>query len=157
MALTTDQVWRAVERASDAVLGHATPDGAPRTSGVVYRAHGRRLYVAVDATSWKARHIARDARVSVTVLVRRGGLFALMFPIPPATATFHGTAVVRAPDDPAMADRLDALGPLLPPHDRSGLAVLEITPEGDFLTYGIGVPLMRMRVPEEARGKVAVR
>ena len=27
-----------------------------------------------------------------------------------------------------------------------------VTPSGDFVTYGIGVPLIRMRDPEEANG-----
>jgi hypothetical protein len=39
---------------------------------------------------------------------------SLLAPIPPATITFHGAAIV---------------------------------PGGDFLTYGVGVPLMKMRDP----------
>ena len=45
--------------------------------------------------SWKARHVAASGRVAVTVPVRRGGLLSLLFPIPPATVSFHGTAVVH--------------------------------------------------------------
>ncbi len=46
-----------------------TPAGEPRSSGVVYRTLGRRLYVAVAPDSWKARHVAVDGRVSLTVPV----------------------------------------------------------------------------------------
>ena len=45
--LTLEQVWRALGRASFAVLGYVTPDGEPRSSGVVYQVADRRLYVAV--------------------------------------------------------------------------------------------------------------
>src|SRR6266540_114942 len=62
--LTTEQVWSRAAKASFAVLGHVTPAGEPRSSGVVYKTVGRRLYVAVAPDSWKARHIAasRPAR-----------------------------------------------------------------------------------------------
>jgi hypothetical protein len=39
---------------------------------------------------------------------------------------------------------------------RENLCVIEVTPEKDFLTYGVGVPLMKMRDPEEARGRAPV-
>lgn len=34
--------------------------------------------------------------------------------------------------------------------------VIEVTPQRDFITYGVGMPLMQMRFPEKARGRVAV-
>ena len=34
--------------------------------------------------------------------------------------------------------------------------LIEITPVKDFVTYGIGVPLMQMRDPKLARGRVPV-
>ena len=108
--LTSDQVWRALTRASFAVVSYVTPAGEPRSSGVVYAADGRRLYVAVAAGSWKARHIAASGRVAVTVPVRRGGLLALLFPIPPATISFHG-AGRRHQGQPAPPGR---------PHARHG-------------------------------------
>ena len=154
--MSTDQVWNAIVRAADAVLGHVTPDGAPRTSGVVYRSIDRRIYVAVDPGSWKARHIQADGRVSMTILVRRGGLLSLLFPIPPATITFHGTATVHPADEPGMGAVLDRLARLLPPDSRSSSAVIEIAPQGTFLTYGIGVSLGAMRVPATARGRAPV-
>ncbi len=54
--LTTEQVWHQVAKASFAVLSQVTPAGEPRSSGVVYKTIGRRLYVAVAPDSWKARH-----------------------------------------------------------------------------------------------------
>ena len=105
--LTSEQVWRAIARASFAVLSHVTPAGEPRSSGVVYKAAGRRLVVAVAPGRWKARHIAADGRVAVTVLVRRGGILSLVMPIPPATISFHGTAAVHPAGPPQARSLLD--------------------------------------------------
>src|SRR4029453_3383548 len=56
--LTTEQVWHQIAKASFAVIGYVTPAGEPRSSGVVYKSIGRRLYVAGAPDSWKARPIA---------------------------------------------------------------------------------------------------
>ena len=153
--LTSEQVWRALTRASFAVVSYVTPAGEPRSSGVVYAADGRRLYVAVASDSWKARHIAASGRVAVTVPVRRGGLLSLLFPIPPATVSFHGTAIVHpaGPEGRAVPEQLASL---LPPERRASSCILEIVPEGRFMVYGLGVPLSRMRSPAAARARVPV-
>jgi hypothetical protein len=154
--LTSEQVWGQVARASFAVLSHVTPSGQPRSSGVVYQALGRRLYVAVAPDSWKARHVALDSRVSVTVPVRRGGVLALVMPIPPATISFHGRAIVHPAGSPEVGPLLDELGTLLPAERRTSAAIIEIVPEGAFVTYGIGVSLAKMRDPAAARARVPV-
>src|SRR5512132_550343 len=98
--LTSEQVWQQLAKASFAVLSHLTLAGEPRSSGVVYKLVGRRLYIATAPDSWKAQHIARNGRVAVTVPVRRGGILSLVAAIPPATITFHGAAIVHAADSP---------------------------------------------------------
>ncbi|GAA1699893.1 pyridoxamine 5'-phosphate oxidase family protein [Nonomuraea maheshkhaliensis] len=154
--LTSEQVWRELGRASFAVVGHVTPDGRPRSSGVLYTIADHRLYVVVAADGWKARHIGISGQVAVTVPVRRGGLMSLLAPIPPATVSFHGTAVVRPVgglDDGTAGGKLVRM---VPRERRASCRIIEIVPEGWFVTYGIGVPLMRMRVPALARGRVPV-
>lgn len=153
---STAQVWRALTKASFAVLGYVTPDGQPRSSGVVYAVAGRRLYVAVAEDSWKARHIELSGQVSVTVPVRRGGPLSLLVPIPPATVSFHGPVLVHRPGSLAGSPAAGALARLLPPARRSDSRIIEISPQGRFVTYGVGVPLLRMRVPALARGRVPV-
>jgi len=154
--VTNEQVWRQIAKASFAVLSHLTPLGEPRSTGVVYRCLGRRLYVAVAPDSWKARQIARDGRVSMTVPVRRGGALALLLPIPPATISFRGNAIVHPAGSPESAPLLEELGSLLPAERRDTAAIVEITPEGAFVTYGIGVSLNEMRDPEVARARIPV-
>jgi hypothetical protein len=51
---------------------------------------------------------------------------------------------------------LRALGSLLPAERRDSAAIIEIVPEGFFVTYGLGVPLVKMRDPAAARGRVPV-
>jgi hypothetical protein len=154
--LTSEQVWRALAKASFAVLGYTTPSGAPRSSGVVYQTLGSRLYVAVAPDSWKAKHVAASGRVSVTVPVRRGGIMALVAPIPPATISFHAKALVHPADSPHVRPLIEQLGHLLPAERRDAAAIIEVVPEGMFVTYGVGVPLMKMRDPDASRGRVPV-
>lgn len=149
--VTTEQVWRTLARCSFAVVSHVTPAGAPRSSGVMYAVAGGRLYVVIAPDGWKARHLAADGRVAVTVPVRRGGLLSLVAPIPPATISFHGRATVHAPGSAP-----DRLAPLIPAERRASGTVVEIEPEGEFVLYGIGVSLLRMRNPDASRARVGV-
>jgi hypothetical protein len=152
-ALTTEQVWRHLAKASFTVISFVTPSGDPRSSGVLFKAVGTRLFVVVAPDSWKARHIAATPRVSLTVPVRRGGLLSLVAPIPPATISFHASAIVHPPDSMAIPD---ALASMVPPERRSSSTIIEIVPEGAFVTYGIGVALMKMRTPALSRARVPV-
>jgi hypothetical protein len=154
--LTTEQVWHQLAKASFAVLSHVTPAGEPRSSGVVYKTVGRRLYVAVAPDGWKARHIAANRRVAVTVPVRRGGLLSLLAPIPPATVSFHATAIVHPAGSPEAGSLSQELASLLPAERQASACLVEVIPEGTFVTYGVGVSLLRMRSPAAARARVPV-
>jgi Pyridoxamine 5'-phosphate oxidase len=154
--LTTEQVWHQVAKASFAVLGYVTPSGEPRSSGVVYKIIDGRLYVAVAPDSWKAKHVAASRRVAVTVPVRRGGLLSLVAPIPPDTVSFHATAIVHPAGAPQVRPLLKELGSLIPVERRTSACIIEIAPEGAFLTYGLDVSLSKMRDPAAARARVSV-
>ena len=153
--ITSAHIWRALARHSFGVLSHVNAAGEPRSSGVVYGLVGQRLYVAVAKDSWKARQLATGDEVSMTVPLRRGGLLALLFPIPPATISFHGHATVY-PAGSMMASLPHELTRLLPHDRRASSCIVELVPEGRFLTYGLGVSLMDMRKPELARAHVSV-
>ena len=154
--LSCDEVWDAIGHASFAVLSHVAPSGEPRSSGVVFAADARKVYVAVDPAGWKARQIRDGSVVSLTVTVRRGGLLALIFPIPPATITFRARVHVRRFRD-LDGDSLPRSLAKLVPADRTTNAVLfELEPVGRFVTYGLGVSLMEMRDPAASRALVPV-
>jgi hypothetical protein len=74
--------------------------------------------MAVAHDSWKAKQIATAGEVSVTVPIRRGGVLALVLPIPPATVSFHATAKVHPAGSPEARSALKELASLLPPERR---------------------------------------
>jgi hypothetical protein len=153
--LSADQVWAELRKASFAIVSYVTPGGEPRSSGIVYAVEGRHIFLAVAPDSWKARQIGDDQQVAVTVPVRRGGLLSILAPIPPATISFHARAIVHPAGSLALSSVSKSLRSLLP-KDRRDATLLELAPEGAFLTYGIGVPLMAMRNPVVARAHVPI-
>jgi hypothetical protein len=154
--VSTEGVWRALAKASFAVVSHVNVAGEPRSSGVVYGVADRRLYVAVAADGWKARQIMTGQEVAVTVPVRRGGILALLVPIPPATITFHARVTVHAAGSLDIGSVSKGLTKLIPEARKSGSCVIELVPEGRFLTYGIGVSLKDMANPALALARVSV-
>jgi hypothetical protein len=150
-----EQVWAALTKASFAIVSYVTPSGEPRSSGIVYGIGGRHLYLAVAPDSWKARQIRNGQRVAVTVPVRRGGLLSLLAPIPPATISFHTRAIVHPPGSIDLSAVSKKLQSLLP-KERSAATVLELVPEGTFLSYGIGVSLRQLANPVAAKAHVPI-
>ena len=157
IALTSDQVWKALQREIFAVLATVNARGQPRTAGIVYTVKDRVLYIATGLTSFKARNVARDPHVSLTVTVGKRIPFLPWIKIPPATITFQGLASLR-PADSVGADlrKLLLRGLKVEGQSLADLGFIEVTPAGEFVTYGGGVPLMAMRVPEAARGRARV-
>jgi len=151
-----DLVWRTIVKRSFAVVSYVTPAGEPRSSGVVYGAARHRLYVAVAPDSWKASHIQATGQVAVTVPVRRGGPLSLLWPIQPATISFHARAVVHAHGARDIGSLPAQLRRLVPAERLAVCRILEIFPEDHFLTYGIGTSLLTMRHPAAAQARVPV-
>jgi hypothetical protein len=81
---------------------------------------------------------------------------ALIAPIPPATISFHGTAVVHPAGWAAEHPLPRRLAELLPPERRDSGCVIEIRPTGRFSIYGLGVTLGQMRNPRLSRAHVPV-
>jgi hypothetical protein len=51
---------------------------------------------------------------------------------------------------------LKELGSLIPVERRTSACLIEILPEGAFLTYALGVPLSKLRDPAAAGARVSV-
>jgi hypothetical protein len=115
---------------------------------------GQRLYMVADPDGWKVKHISASEQVAVTVPVRRGGILSLLFPIPPATVSFHARAIVHPAGSVDFQTLPKELVSLLPAKRRDMGCVIELLPEGAFVTYGLGVSLMGMRDPVAARARV---
>ncbi len=154
MSATTEQVWEALDRAFFGVLAFVNRDGHPRTAGVCYAVDGRSLLISSDKASWKVRHIAARPKVSMTVTLPKRVPFLPFIKIPAATITFHGEAEVLevADVDASAFGRL----PRGKERDRDVLentAVIRVVPRGEFVTYGIAMPVTQMRTHEKAHGR----
>jgi len=154
--LTSERVWNEIEQASFAVISYVTPAGNPRSSGVMCAAKHQRLYVVTAADSWKARQISSGDEVAVTVPIRRGGVLSLVAPIPPATISFHAKATVHPAGSVSIEKVPKKLASQLPKERRSAGCLLELAPEGNFLTYGLSVSLQDMAKPQAALAHVPV-
>lgn len=156
--LTADQVWEAIEEELFAVVGMVNADNEARTAGLVYIVRDRKLYLSTGRDTAKARHLAANAHVSVTIPIARRVPIMPWLKIPQATITFQGTA--RLSDAAAASPELRRALFQHKADDRAlvgGACIIEITPVGEFVTYGVGVPLMDMREPEKARGRAPVQ
>lgn len=131
--------------------------GEARTVGIVYVAHERKIYIASGKETWKMRHVRKNPHVSLTVTIPKRIPLMPFIKIPAATITFAGTAQALNPADVSAAVKAKLLRGLDPEGEEvANMAIMEITPQGDFVTYGIGVSMMTMRYPEQARGRAPV-
>lgn len=155
--LTSEQVWEVIGKHNFGVLGMVTAKGEARTVGIVYILSERRLYVGTWTEMWKVRHVTQNPNVSLTIPIHKRVPLMPWIKVPAATITFRGEAdVIAALDAPR-----ELLGQLYHgvAEDRERMArysLIEVTPVGEFLTYGIGVSLLEMRDPIKARRRVPV-
>jgi hypothetical protein len=157
MQLTPDQVWQVIEKELFAVLGMVTSHGEARTAGVVYVVRDRKLYIVTGKDTWKTRHVTANPHVSITIPIAKRVLIMPWLKIPAATITFSGTARVFPIDDASDELRRALLRGTEQDSDRvANSCIIEVTPEKEFVTYGIGISLMQMRFPEKARGRAPV-
>jgi hypothetical protein len=148
---TAEEVWPYIEKWPFAVLSFVTPKGESRSAGVMYKVKDRTLYVLTGPGTWKAKHIKANPNVSVTVTVQR--LPIRVRQAPPAVITFSGIGSVLAMDDVDPKMRRDLMRGV---GDMPDTCVIRIEPTGRFVTYGIGIPMMQMRRPDEALARVPV-
>ena len=155
--LTTEQVWQAIEKELFAVLGMVTANQEARTVGVVYVVRDRKLYIGTGRNAWKARHVAANPHVSMTIPIAKRIPLMPWIKVPAATITFSGTARLLDPGE-VPTELLQALFRGLAENEElvAESSLIEVTPEKDFVTYGVGVSLMQMRDTKKARGRVPV-
>ncbi len=155
--LTSQTVWNVLEKELFAVLGMVNAKNEARTVGIVYVAHNKKIYIASGKDTWKMRHVRKNPHVSLTVAIPKSIPLMPFIKIPAATITFNGTAqVLDVADVSAEVTKSLLRGMDTESEEVKNMAVMEVTPHGDFITYGIGVSLMTMRHPDQARGRAPV-
>lgn len=156
MTATTEEVWKAIDGNIFGVLAFVNANGEPRSAGICYVVDGRTLLVPTARDSWKTRHITANPHVSMTVTIPKRVPFVPFLKVPAATVTFQGLAEVLELGDANPETTKRMLQGLDYDEDDEKLhesVMLRIVPQGDFLTYGIAMPLLQMRTPERARGR----
>lgn len=148
------QVVRAIARRSFCMLATTSPSGRAHVAGVLYQAIGTTLYVNMSRDGRKARNIADNPYVAVSIPIRRlpvGG--------PPSTVQFQGRAEILGFDDPDIV-RMVGAGELknITSHgelDYPDGCFVRVTPLGRITTYGLGMSLLKLiRDPLHAGGTV---
>lgn len=101
--------------------------------------------------------IQHNPNVSLTIPIAKRIPFFPWAKIPAATITATGTARILSRDDvPAEIVEKLLRDTIETAETKSNFAVIEVKLHGNFVTYGIGVPLLTMRDTEKARGRVPV-
>ncbi len=155
---TTDIVWKAIENELFAVLGMVTRDQESRTVGIVNIVNDRKFYIGTGLKTWKARHIKDNPNVSLTIPIAKRVPVMPWIKIPQATITFAGKAVIiPGPDTPADLAHSVFRHKADDQEFMKENCLIEVTPAGEFITYGVGIPLMQMREPELSRGRAPVK
>ena len=153
--LSTDEVWRVLEKQNFMVIGMVSARGQARTAGVMACTVNRTVWFTTNEATWTTRHIVAHPEVSVTVPVPKRVPLIPWIKVPAATITFSGVAeVIPAHRMPAVA--LDALTKRVkqPENGSEGeLLGIGIRPVGDFVTYCVGVSVITMLDTQAARGR----
>jgi hypothetical protein len=157
LQLQSEEVWAAITKELFAVVGMVTAKNAARTVGVMYSVSGGKLFFGTGRDTWKVRHITANPHVSLTIPIAKRIALMPWVKIPAATITFAATARVL-PEAEMTPDLLQATFRDLAQDKEfmAGNCLVEVTPVGEFITYGVGVPLMQMRYPEKARGRAPI-
>ena len=130
------KVMRTIAKRDFCTLATVSPAGRPHVAGVVYSAVGSSLWIHTLATSRKARNIAADPHVAISIPFRR-------LPAgPPFTIHFQARAELVAMDDPTVTELVDR-GELKAIAGHGALdmpdgAFVEIVPTGTIHSYGPG-------------------
>lgn len=151
LELPAPTVLEAIGKRSFATLATSSAQGWPHAAGVLYALSGDHLYVSTLGSSRKARNIAANPRVAVTVPVRRSPFG------PPSSIIFQTTARVLELDDPELqaAARTGDLKGVIGHGELElpGGVFLQVVLPRRVVTYGLGMSLLSlMRDPMHAAG-----
>ena len=131
--VTSDLVWREIEKRSFAVLSYVNPRGQARSAGIVYVPVDRVLYVRAAKESWKAKYIRLNPHVALNVTISKRVPFMPWIDIPDATIAFSGVARVipMSEVEPKLLERI--LGRMIERHGTmEENCIIEIRATGHF-------------------------
>lgn len=157
LQLTEQQVWVSIETNQFAALGMVTSKDESRTVSIVYVMDDHKLYIGMEKSAWKTKHVAANPHVLLTIAIAKRIPFIPWIKIPVATISFLGVANILEHNDvkPDVFENFYR-DVVRDEEAMSASCVIEMVPQKNFVMYGVGIPPMQMRFPEKARGRVAV-
>ena len=113
------------------------------------------LFAARGST--RSTGLAGESHADVEAEEAEVAFFAAGVAHPVPKLAFQGEASVHSLEEiPEEVLRALFEGLEMDPAQKAETCILEVRPRGRFLTYGVGVSLSTMRVPERAHGQVSV-
>ncbi len=139
------------------VLGTVDDKNVPHSSVVVYQSDGHVIYCMTGKNTLKARNIRVNSKVSVTLPFRKNFLHKIV-PAPPAELHFTAEAEIKPFDDEEARNIFSKYLKYQENIDNQEENIwIKITPSSKIVTYGVGIPLFKMRKPEKARNLVELK
>lgn len=136
------------------VLSSVSSNGIPYSSVLVYQSDGNIIICQTGKDTLKASNIKDNHHVAVTIPIRKNFIHKLI-PAPPAEIHFTTEAeILPKEDEEARA----IFSRYLKHSEKEKLPQesiwLKIKIPKKVTTYGIGVPLLKMRDPKKARNQI---
>ena len=133
------------------VLATVDENRIPYSSVMVYQSNGDFIICQTGENTLKANNIRKNKHIAATIPIRKN-LFHKLIPAPPAELHFTTTAEIRPKDDDE-ARRI--FSKYIKHWDKAELPQdyiwISIKVPNKITTYGVAVPLLKMRKPLEAR------
>ena len=133
------------------VLATVDENNIPYSSVMVYQSDGDLIICQTGENTLKANNIRKTKKVAVTIPIRKSFLHKII-PAPPAELHFTTTAEIEPKSD-EEARRI--YSKFLKYSDKAELPQdyiwIKIKIPNKITTFGIAVPLLKMRKPMEAR------
>jgi hypothetical protein len=132
-------------------LSTISPRGAPQSSVVVYASDGHVIIVLTGRDTVKARNIASNSRVSVTIPFYKNLLHRMIGVAPPAAISFKARAeTLDIGDSEAAGMYRKALNFDLPEGFEKDGVWIRLIPGYHATCYGVGIGLHGFRDPSKA-------
>lgn len=132
-------------------------NNVPHSSVVVYQSDGYVIYCMTGKNTLKARNIRSNNKVSVTLPFRKNFLHKII-PAPPAELHFTAEAEIKSFDNEEARGVFSKYLKYQENIENQEENIwIKIIPSKRISTYGVGIPLFKMRNPEKARNLVELK
>jgi nitroimidazol reductase NimA-like FMN-containing flavoprotein (pyridoxamine 5'-phosphate oxidase superfamily) len=151
-----NEVRKILRKKNWLVLGTSN-NNVPHSSVVLYQSDGYVIYCMTGKDTLKARNIRINSKVSVTLPFRKNFLHKII-PAPPAELHFTAEAEIKSiENEEARTIFSKYLKYQENIENQEENIWIKITPSKRISTYGVGIPLLKMRNPEKARNLVRLK